>query len=97
MRVELDFHSAGDMNPACSLCTFGRGPGSRPCSVTQVSNSGLGGGYMESQSPGREPDQLCLLTVRAPSCCLATKDVSCQRCRDGIGWGIYFLLGHQPA
>lgn len=46
----------------------------------------------ESQCPGREPGWLCPPTVRAPSCCLATEDVFCQRCRDGIGWGTCFFF-----
>lgn len=52
MRAELDFHSTGDINPAFSLCTFGRGPGARPCSVTQVSNSGRVEGIWKASVQG---------------------------------------------
>lgn len=55
-----------------------------------VTQEGQGRAW-ESQCPGREPGWLCPLTVRAPSCRLATEDVFCQRCRDGIGWGTCFF------
>lgn len=71
----------------------GHGHTRPPRSATQEGR----GRVWESQRPRREPGWLCLLTVRAPRCCLATKDVFCQRCRDGIGWGICFFLGHPPA
>lgn len=95
MRAELQEGTVTLLTASARLAeTQGHGHTRPPRPVTQEGQ----GRAWESQCPGREPGWLCPLTVRAPSCYLATEDVFCQRCRDGIGWGTcFFFLCHPPA